>query len=310
THREPEVTRSVARADPPRRAAEAPLQGMQGGAGGEGEAAAAPGPPVVPGPAAAAPGDLASAALRAEFRKKHVLDLEKSKAAAERLGVPPDSLEVARRAYLCVVNHADPKTQKEALDALRELGEGRMAAVTALLYGAEEGPIGTDWLEVLLGVARFDGQEHRLVEFLKDAESPAWAKRAVIEQADAVDAEVVRGYLLERLAGEEDRYVWSSIAMSLGRMREGRAVAACAEGLRRGGDWQPFEIYALWALGEIGDFAAEAALLAYVDGPEPAHPYDGLRALAKIDAGKARARAETLLGHEARARLLEELDKR
>jgi RNA polymerase sigma factor (sigma-70 family) len=308
TQREPEPARSVARVDAPARDLEreaevaelrrrvAELEQVQGGPGGTGaREAAVPGTPGTPGPLAQA-----QQMVPALLSKRHVLDLKKSKAAAERLGVSAEALEVAQNAYLCLVNQADPKKQKEALDALAALGEGRMAAVAALLGGVEDGPLGTTWLHRLLTAARVEGQEHLIVELLKDATSPPWVKGAVIDQASAVDAEVMRSYLVERLGQEEDRYMFASIALSLGRMREPRAVAGCAEALRRGGDWQPFEIYGLFALGEIGNREAETELLAYIDGKEPAHVVDALSALAKIDAAQARARAEAMLADPSR----------
>jgi hypothetical protein len=83
-------------------------------------------------------------------------------------------------------------------------------------------------------------------------------------------------------------------------MREARAVTVFADALRRGGDWAPFEIYPLVALGQIGGSDAEAVLRAYLDGPARAHVIDALEALQKIDAAQARVRAQALLNDPAR----------
>lgn len=273
-----------------RRVAE--LEQVQGGPGGAAQAGANAGglPPVA---------QPASTDAHFPFRK-HVLDFDKSKEAAAKLGVPEEWLAVALTAYQCLVNQADPSTQKAALEALGELGDDRTLAVAAFLRGVEGGPLGTEWVHRLLATARAEGQEHHMVELLKDATSPAWIKNAIVDNADAMDSDVMRNYLLERFGQEEDRYMSASIAMTLGRMREPRAVAGCVEALRKGGDWRPFETYALFALGNIGGHEAEAALLAYIDGPDPAAVGDAVRALAKIDAAKARARAEALLDDPAR----------
>jgi HEAT repeat protein len=89
--------------------------------------------------------------------------------------------------------------------------------------------------------------------------------------------------------------MWASIAMGLGRLKEPRAVAGLAEGLRKDGEWLPFEPYPLFALGQIGGYEAEAAIVSYLDSPDRIAISDAVWALAKIDATKARVRAEMLL---------------
>jgi len=271
----------------------AELEGVKGGIGGEGKGAAAPAAPTgTPIP------ESLPAALPL-WPTKHTLDLEKSKAAAARLGVRADALDAAHKAYLCLANQADPKATKEALSALEALGTDRTLAVAALLRGVEGGPMGTSWLDRLLSAARVEGQEHVIVDVLKDAASPAWIKGAIVDSATAIDSAVVRDYLLERLGVEEDQYMFASLAMALGRMREPRAVPACVAALKRGGEWEAFEVYALAGLEGMGR-EAEAAILAYVDGPRPRYLVDGIRALAAIDPAAARSRAEALLADTTR----------
>jgi RNA polymerase sigma factor (sigma-70 family) len=234
--------------------------------------------------------------------EKDAIDPAGTRDVAERLGVSADALEVARRAYRSLANNADPATQKAALDALQGLGDGRAAAVAAFLRAVEGGdPFGGGVaVRRLLEAAHVPGDGHLFVELLKDDETSPWTKGRLMDNADAVDSDVLRNYLLERLAAEEDRYVSASIAMGLGRMKEPRAVAGCAELLRKGGDWRVFEVYSLFALGKIGGQEAENVLLAYIDGPEPVAICDAVRALAEIDAAKARVRAEALLDDPTR----------
>ncbi len=296
--------RSIARIDPAaservaeveqlrRRVAE--LEAMKGGPGGAARADASSSPLALK--TAQQEMDEAFSALI----KRHMLDFEKSKAAAAKLGVSEDQLAVALKAYLCLANQADPAAQKEALNALAAVGTDRTIAVTALLRGVEGGSADTEWLGRLLAAARVEGQEHHIVDLLKDAMSPPWIKGAIVDNADAIDSPVVRDYLVERLGQEEDRYMFASLAMTLGnKMREPRAVAACAEALRKGGDWEPFEVYALAGF-QCGGSEAEAALLAYVDGPNARYLADGIRILAGVNALQARARAEAILADPAR----------
>jgi RNA polymerase sigma factor (sigma-70 family) len=302
--REPEPARSEARGEAlPReieREAElvelrqrvAELEGVQGGPGGAGVVAGR-------GPEPASRLEAAARAVPSPWTAPHVYDPEKAKAAAARLGVTEDQLAVAHQAYVCLFGQADPKATKEALDALAALGDPRTVAVAALLRGVEGGPIGTDWLNRLLAAARAEGQEQHIVDVLKDPASPPWIKNAIVDNAEAVDSGVVRDYLVERLGLEEDKYMFASIAMTLGHMREPRAAKACAEALKRGGDWAPFEVYALVGLEGAGREAL-APILAYVDGPSPTYLVDGIRALATIDPAQARVRAEALLAHPTR----------
>jgi RNA polymerase sigma factor (sigma-70 family) len=308
-HRDEPDVRSIARAEPPMpnrdeeveelRSRLAELEATKGGPGGAARADANSSPSNPQGSVARQETAAAWPDAFAQLLKKHELDLEKSKAAAAKLGVSDDQLVVAYKAYLCLANRADPAAQKEALNALAALGVDRTAAVVALLRGVEGGPTGTEWLNRLLATAHVEGQEHHIVDLLKDATSPPWIKGAIVDNADAVDSAVVRDYLLERLGREEDHYMFASLAMSLGKMREPRAVAACAEALRKGGDWEPFEVYALAGL-QCGGSEAETALLAYVDSPNRRYLADGIRILAGVNALQARARAEAILADPAR----------
>ncbi|MFI5402394.1 MAG: RNA polymerase sigma factor, partial [Planctomycetota bacterium] len=216
-HRDEPEGRSVARVEPPMRDRDeeveelrsrlAELEATKGGPGGAAEADASPSPQ--PFKAVGQEGAF-------PLFRKHELDFEKSKAAAAKLGVSEDRLAVAHQAYLCLINQADPATKQEALNALAALGVDRTAAVVALLRGVEGGPIGTEWVKRLLAAARVEGQEHQIVDLLKDATSPPWIKNAIVDNAEAMDSAVVRDYLVERLGQEEDRYMFASLALTLG----------------------------------------------------------------------------------------------
>jgi HEAT repeat protein len=227
--------------------------------------------------------------------QEHKFDLEKARAAAAAAGVPDEHLQVAVHAYRALANKADPVVRREAVDALRALGDGRTSAIVAVLYGVEGGELGGGFLRALLAAAHVPGLEHHFVDLLRDEASPAWVKQETIRHAGALDSEAVRVYLVDRLTREEDRYTFATIAMALGGMKERRAVGALRDALARSDEWRPFDRYAIHSLGNIGGADAENALLAYIDGPRPQDVVAAIRALASIAPDRARARAQAIL---------------
>jgi RNA polymerase sigma factor (sigma-70 family) len=222
-------------------------------------------------------------------------DRVRAERAAEDLGVGRESLEIAIKAYESVRNNADPKVQGDALAALADLGETRTRAVAAMLRGVEGGGLGSRPIRVLMEAATVEGQEHLFVDLLKDDASSAWTKARVLRNLHVCDSRLVRDYLVERLGQEEDRYFSADVVMTLGRMKEARAVPLIRETLAKGGDWVPFDVYSLFALGSIGGREAEAVLLDYLRRAKLVHAEDAIAALAKIDANLARGEAQAIL---------------
>ena len=114
-------------------------------------------------------------------------------------------------------------------------------------------------------------------------------------------AAVVRIAYRRKALARRERRIAERLARPASPLEEAsRAeVAACAEALRRGGDWEPFEVYALAGLAGMGH-EAEAAILAYVDGPSRRYLAEGVRALGAIDPVGASVRAEAILDDPAR----------
>jgi HEAT repeat protein len=227
------------------------------------------------------------------------LDVEAAKTAAGKLGVTAEELEVARELYQALLNRADPKARAAAIEKLKALGDRRTAAVSALLRGITQGTVGGREIRGLLEAGFAEGQGRLIIDVVSDAVTPVWTKSNVLRNLDRIDTPAMRDYLVGRLADEEDRYLYADIAMTLGRMKEGRAVDSLARALERGKEWRPFHPYMLHALGNIGDAGAEGVLVTYLRR-EPRNLEDGLRALYKINPDAARGEAAVRLAKGAR----------
>ena len=116
-------------------------------------------------------------------------------------------------------------------------------------------------------------------------------------------ARAVSDYLIERLENEENRYFVANIVMTLGRMKETRAVPVIRTALAKGGSWTPFDIYSLIALGSIGGRESSAVLLEYLRAKKLRHVDYAIRALAKTDANLARGEAGAILNRHDAAQL-------
>jgi len=258
------------------------------------------GDPAAPDPKRASPSPSAGPKIaifeqNLAFFEQTKLDPAKAREVAHRLGASEAALEVALRALRSLGNAADPSTQKESLEALARLGDERAPAVAAVVSALDGSGFLGEWFPRLLQAASVPGQEHRIVDLLKDDTTSSWLKSEIVRIADALDSEAMRSYLVERLGAEQDPYMFANIAFALGRMKEARAVPACVRELRRGGDRRPFEPGLLFALGGMGGREAETALLQYLDRPELEHAGDAVRALARIDPTEAARRARQIL---------------
>ena len=215
--------------------------------------------------------------------------------AAEDLGVTEAELQIALKAYMCVKNGADPVARRGALDALASLGDSRTRAVVAMLRGVERGELGGGSIRVLMEFSSVEGQEHLFIDLLKDDVSTAWTKGEVLRHLDVTDSQAVRDYLVERFRLEENRYFATGVVMTLGRMKEERAVPLIREALARGGEWVPFDIYSIVALGSIGGREAAGVLVDYLRREKLVHVDRAIAALATIDANLARGEAQAIL---------------
>ena len=214
--------------------------------------------------------------------------------AAEKLGVSKEDLQIAIKAYDSVRNDADPTVQSNALEALRALGEAGARATAAMLRGVETGATGGRAIRAIME-SSIVGQEYLFIDILKDDVSSSYAKGEVLRALDVSDSPAVHDYLVERFEHEKDRYFAATPVMTLGRMKEARAVPLISKALARGGDWVPFDIYSLHALGSIGGREAVAVLQDYLRREKLVHVDRALAALAKIDANLARSEAQAIL---------------
>ena len=190
-------------------------------------------------------------------------------------------------------NAADPEVQGRALAALAGLGEARTRAVVAMLRGVERGTLGGRSVRAMMESSDIDDQGHLFIDLIKDEVSSAWTKEQVIRHLDVSDSQVVHDYLLERLGNEEHRHFAAGIVMTLGRMKEVRAVPVIRKRLVKGDG--PHDIYSLIALGSIGGREAGAVLVDYLRREKLVHVDRAINALAKIDANLARGEAQAIL---------------
>ncbi len=242
-------------------------------------------------PRATAMGDGSALALAPAFR----FDAAQARDAALRLGASEAALAIALQALSSLGNAADPTVQRDALAAFEGLGDERAKALVAALTAMRGDGFLGDWFPRLLKAARVAGEEHHLVALLKDGVTSAWLKQEIVRVADRIDSKVLQDYLVERIALEEDRYMFGNLALALGRLGETRAVPACRDRLGRGGDWRPFEPGILFAVGGMGGRDAETLLMEVLDRPDRVHAADAIRALAKINPAEARRRAQAFL---------------
>ncbi len=262
--------------------------------GGSGPAGGAPPPPAGAGSGATA----VKSNPFAYLLRKRSFNRKKAEAAARASHVSAEELDVAVRAYNTVATGADPKQREKLLTMLRDLGERRTETIVAVLSGLEDGPAYADpAVRSLLKAGVVAGREQVILDALASDTTSRWAKKQILTNLDAVDSPAVRDYLVERLGGETDRYLSSDVAMTLGELKEPRAVSHCNRLLRAGGDWAPFAPYFLIALGKIGGDEAQGALLDHARRV-PSQAAAALRALAKLDPTTARLEAENLLRSE------------
>ena len=213
-----------------------------------------------------------------------------------------EELRIAVSVYRAIKNKSDPALRKQAEEALRSLGDRRTRAVAAMLRGIEQGELGGGTVRKLVALGHVEGQEQLYIDVLKDDVTSSYTKNEVLRHLDAMPSQAVRDYLLERLEGEENAYFASSLIMSLGRLKERRAIPLLAKELSRE-DRTAHHIFSLVALGKIGGPAAESVLIDYVRRPKPLHVIRTLNALAKIDVALARGEAQSILASPKAERL-------
>ena len=151
-----------------------------------------------------------------------------------RLGVTEHDLEVAVHAYRALRTGSDPKVKQAAIEALLELGDRRTAAAAAVFRGISDGMPGGAEIGGMIKHAFAPGQEHHLINVLKDDVTPVWTKGAIMRNLGSVDTPAVRDYLVERIAAEEEQYAFCDLATSIGELKEERAVPHCV-GKAQGG---------------------------------------------------------------------------
>jgi len=237
-----------------------------------------------------------------ERRSMHI-DPEKARAAADRLGVATDELEIAQRVFENAENLSDPAEQKAAFDALQALGERRTRAMVALIQAVDSKGIGSGGMRKALEAAHFEGQEELLIDLLKDGTTPRATKEDVLRNIEPFDSPEVREYLLRRLAAETDRYFYATLILALGRLQEARVAPEVRRLLARDGNWTPFHVYGIIVLGQVGGPEAEAILLEHLRSGTLGNLTSGVNALAKLNPSAARSEAQAILARPETAKL-------
>jgi len=238
------------------------------------------------------------------FERRSVrIDPGKARAAADRLGVAPEELEIAQRVFENAENLSDPKERQAAFDALQALGERRTRAMVALVRAIDSKGIGSGGMRKALEAAHFDGQEHLLIDLLKDGTTPRATKEDVLRNIEPFDSPEVREYLLQRLAAETDRYFYATLILALGRLKETRVAPEVRRLLARDANWIPFHVYGITVLGKVGGPEAEAILLEHLRSGSLGNLGSGVNALAKLNPSAARSEAQAILARPEAAKL-------
>lgn len=127
---------------------------------------------------------------------------------------------------------------------------------------------------------KYGGAVGRL-EKLVGKDTDRQVRLAAIEALGAIGRWDSARVLLPALE-DPDRDVMSQAAVALGRI--GNPVAT--EPLCKALAVKPVLLTELWALGEIGDFAAYDAVRPFRDDPDPYVSYNAVQALKKLGAGE------------------------
>lgn len=149
---------------------------------------------------------------------------EVSRDAARELSVSDEMLELAFQAYLAGLKH---EGDKEPAGKLAEQGGEGFRALVALLRGG----LVDDVADALLASTFVTGEERNLLDAARAAEGKKH-HAAVLQRLGSADAPAVREHLLRRLDFETDAARFAACATALGRLKEPRALSACAVALR------------------------------------------------------------------------------
>ena len=205
-------------------------------------------------------------------------------AAAVDLGVPDDVLRTVWRARGQRGDKADLKTH----------GRAGFRALVAIIRG---GVTGTHF-EALFEAAwdpALAGEERHLIETVEKGGGWRAGTWTALTALGVTDTPAARAFLLTQVEQREDAGHFMSAAKALGRLREPRAVAALARGIRNKEWTKQIRGPALRAITLITPDGAVNHLVDYVREPGADLLGSALHHLARIDADIAKREAEALL---------------
>ncbi len=205
-------------------------------------------------------------------------------AAAVDLGVPDDVLRTVWRARAQRGDKAD----------LKKYGSAGFRAVVAIIRGGVTGK----HLEALFEAAwdpALAGEERHLIETVEKGGGWRAGTWTALTALGVTDTPAARAFLLTQVEQREDAGHFMSAAKALGRLREPRAVAALARGMRNKEWTKQIRWPALHAITLITPDGAVNHLVDYVREPGGDLLRYAWHHLARIDADIAKREAETLL---------------
>lgn len=254
-------------------------------------------------------GDLASAAQAAAMAMFVTrISMEDARASAHRLGVTEEELAVSLDLFNAIRNDADPVVKQAMKDRFAELGDRRVSAATALLRGIDaKGPEVVTAMQHFVNAAHVESQAQHWVDTLADHMTPGTTKLRLIESLSSVKSATVHAYLVERVAREEDPYVFGSILSHLGDLKDDRLVPHASRALASGKN-KPHRYYWLHALAKLGGDRAKRALIEHLHRPPDSDTLHAIEALERIDKRAAQQEARRLI-HETNLKALSKADK-
>ncbi|MHC4493696.1 MAG: hypothetical protein ACYTDU_19005 [Planctomycetota bacterium] len=181
------------------------------------------------------------------------------KDAAAKRNVPEAALQAALAANEAAL--AGGATEENALARLKTLGRDGFAAVLCLLEGGKS-HYRTDRL---LHATYYPGAEKEMIELADGPPLPNYASWALLRGLAAADTPAMRTYLLQRIEREKDPGLYMSAAGALGKLKEGRAMAAVAAQVMRFEErWSGVESHLLNALAQMGGEDAAPHLVRFL----------------------------------------------
>ncbi len=204
-------------------------------------------------------------------------------AAAVDLGVPDDVLRAVWRAR-GLGDKAD----------LKRHGSAGFRALVAIIRGGVSGTQIELLFEAAWGPA-LAGEERLLIETVENGGGWRAGTWAALTALGVTDTPAARAFLLTQVEQREDAGHFMSAAKALGRLREPRAVAALARGIRNKEWSKPIRWSALQAIVLIRSDEAVNHLIDYVREPGADLLGSALGYLARINVDVAKCEAEALL---------------